>query len=246
MSDGNRRFADAAPAILKSAIEMGDRVGDSEQRWERAHQFLAWGVPWYLSALGGVLEIHDTLAAIPGFLQQLRTAIEVQAEVDETFPAGDFLALVDEMAARFRDQMPAQAALEAPPGTGAAGAAGAAGTTGGTESGKGQAAALDTRIAEEAFNIVRAAYRVGRNQFTSEQAGEAATWMLVAGASAFLRGLELGLGSARADVLKPRFFSRLRHELREQYVEVPGYSLKHFLDIAGSIGKKWVLLSTDE
>ncbi len=240
MSDWNRRFADAAPAILKSAIEMGERTGDPEERWQRAHQFLAWGVPWYLSALGGVLEIHETLIAIPGFLYQLRVAIEVQAEVDETFPAGDFLALVNEMAARFHDQMPAQPVPESSPGAGEKAAAGSA------ETGKGSADALDTRIAEEAFNIVRASYRVGRNQFPSDQSGEAATWMLVAGASAFLRGLELGLGSARAEVLRPRFFSRLRHELREQYVEVPGYPLKHFLDIAGSVGKKWVFLATDE
>jgi hypothetical protein len=240
MSDWNRRFADAAPAILKSAIEMGERTGAPEERWARTHQFLAWGVPWYLSALGGVLEIRETLVAIPGFLYQLRMAIEVQAEVDETFPAGDFLALVDEMATRFRDRMPAQPDAASSPEVDKKTEAGPA------ESGKSPAETLDIRIAEEAFNIVRASYRVGRNQFPPDQSGEAATWMLVAGASAFLRGLELGLGSARAEVLKPRFFSRLRHELREQYVEVPGYPLKHFLDIAGSVGKKWLFLATDE
>ncbi len=236
MSDWNQRFADAAPALLKSAIDMSAHLMASEERWAQAHNLLAWGVPWYLSALGSVLETGQTIAAIPGFLYQLRIAVEVQGEVDETFPTERFLALVDEMANRYRDRFPAQVALEIPPGDEERTAAPALQPS----------PDFELRVAEEAFNIVRASYRVGRNQFSPELAGEASTWMLVSGASAFLRGLELGLGQAGADLHRPRFFSRLRHELREQYQEMPGYPLKHFLDIAGSIGMKWVQLSTDE
>ena len=235
MSDWNQRFADAAPALLKSAIDMSAHLMSSEERWEQAYNLLAWGVPWYLSALGSVLDTRQAIAAIPGFLHQLRLAVEVQGEVDETFPLSRFLALIDEMATHYHDHFPGRTALEAPPSD-----------EGEDAPGSRSAADLDLHIAEEAFNIVRAAYRVGRNQFSPELAGEASTWMLVSGASAFLRGLELGLGRAGADLHRPRFFSRLRLELREQYVEMPGYPLKHFLDIAGSIGMKWVQLSTDE
>lgn len=239
MSDWDQRFADAAPALLKSAIDMSSHLMVAEERWAQAHNLLAWGVPWYLSALGSVLETGRAIAAIPGFLHQLRVAVEVQGEVDETFPTPRFLALVDEMAARYRDRFPLRAALEAPPVEKEGGARSTAPSFEPSPD-------LELHIAEEAFNIVRAAYRVGRSQFSPESAGEASTWMLVSGASAFLRGLELGLGREGADLHRPRFFSRLRQELRDQYQEMPGYPLKHFLDIAGSIGMKWVQLSTDE
>ncbi|MFC1500663.1 hypothetical protein ACFL6T_06590, partial [Candidatus Zixiibacteriota bacterium] len=71
----------------------------------------------------------------------------------------------------------------------------------------------------------------------------AATWILAMASSTFLHAFDITYGEERAARLHPAFFSRLRHEIREQYEEIPGFPLAHFLDIASSIGKKWLQLS---
>ena len=68
-------------------------------------------------------------------------------------------------------------------------------------------------------------------------------WALAALRACALRaGRRFAVSSRILD--RPLFFSRLRHELREQYQEIEGYPLSHFLKIAASIGKKWLQLTT--
>ena len=107
------------------------------------------------------------------------------------------------------------------------------------------AESIENQIAEVAYNIVRVAFTVGDNQFKPEAAGEAATWIFAMASSSFLRGLEIGMGEEEAILCRPGFFSRLHHELREQYQEFQNYPLSHFINIAGSIGKQWMQLSTE-
>jgi len=226
-------FSDAAPEMLDGALHMGHKLGGPGFQWKVSGYFLNWCLPWYMAALQNALGADVVRKLMPVFLEELQKAIKTRAEIDPEFPVEDCLGLADEISesylAGIMDRRePGVAEADQP-------------TRGKAE----DVDAVENQIAEVAFNIVRVAYRVGSNQFKAEEAGEAATWILAMASSSFLRGLEVSLGEERAAQHRPGFFSRLRHELREQYEEFPGYPLSHFLNIAGSIGKKWMQLSTE-
>jgi hypothetical protein len=171
---------------------------------------------------------------MPVFINELQKAIESRAEMDPEFPAEDFSGLVNDIGESYVE------------GIAESGDEGIV-TAGRQEEGEAErdAESVDNLIAEVAYNIVRVAFTVGDNQFKPEAAGEAATWIFAMASSSFLRGLEIGMGEEEAMLCRPSFFSRLHHELREQYQEFQDYPLLHFINIAGSIGKQWMQLSTE-
>lgn len=233
MNDWEKIFSETAPGILNGAIQMGQQLGEANFRWEVSKYFLGWGVPVYLAALQNALGSDETGALIPAFLEQLESAIHLRAEEDAFFPEEEFLQLVEGI-------RNSEIWLHAPSveERGTAAEEEAAG-----ERREGNIP-IEFLVAETAYNIVRVAFTVGKDQFAGPARGEAATWILAASISSFLRGLELNLGEETAERFRPGFFSRLRHELREQYREIEGYPLSHFLDIAASIGRKWLQLTT--
>jgi hypothetical protein len=234
MNDWDRIFSETAPGILNGAIQMGQQLGEAGYRWEVSKYFLGWGVPVYLAALHNALGQEEAGALIPAFLGQLESAIRHRAEQDDLFPENEFLLLVEsirnnqlwlESAGEEDEEEQADQESEIP------------------KRPEGDIP-MEFLVAETAYNIVRVAFTVGYDQFQQDDRGEAATWLLAASSSSFLRGLELSLGEEEAERVRPGFFSRLRHELREQYQEIEGYPLSHFLEIAASIGKKWLQLTT--
>jgi hypothetical protein len=237
MNNWDRIFSETAPEILESAIQMGERLGARGYRWEVTKYFLGWGVPLYLEALKNALGSSEASTLIPEFLGKLDDAIQTRPPGEESFPADELLSLVEEI------KQSQATELEEAAGAGGSSADAEAGDKG---AGKDTEETLEYQIAEAAFNIVRVAFTVGRSQFSAKAAGEAATWILASSCSSFLRGLEVNVGEEDAELLRPGFFSRLRHELREQYEEIAGYPLSHFLEIAGSMGRKWIQLSTDD
>jgi len=219
--------------MLDGALHMGHKLGGPGFQWKVSEYFLNWCLPWYMAALQNALGTDAVRKLIPVFLEELQKAIRTRAEIDQEFPVEDFLILADDISESYLagimdGREPGAAEADQP----------TMGMAGGVDG-------VENQIAEVAFNIVRVAYRVGSNQFKTEEAGEAATWILAMASSSFLRGLEVSMGEKEVALYRPGFFSRLRHELREQYEEFPGYPLSHFLDIASSIGKKWMQLSTE-
>ncbi len=260
MPDWDRIFGNTAPEMMEGAVDMGRKLGGAGFRWQVTGYFLTWGVPWYVEALRNALGREKAREVLPDFFEKLRQQIVEKAAEENTtaqlsagspddpgteagletgagqsqnmpgevFPAEEFLSLVKRMEA---------AALDESAGRGVPEAAGEDETVGHMSSEE-----LENHIAETAYNIVKVAFTVGPASFPNEQAGEAATWILAVASSSFLHGLELGFGAA-AERLRPGFFSRLRHEIREQYQERTDYPVTHYLDIAGSIGRKWLQLS---
>jgi|GEM_PF-2814367 len=251
MPDWDRIFGNTAPEMMEGAVDMGRKLGGAGFRWQVTGYFLTWGVPWYVEALRNALGREKAREVLPDFFEKLREQIvERAAEEDatsspseapggisggqdmpgETFPAEEFLSLVTRMEAAALDESSGRGVPEAVPEA--------------NEEAVGHLSPedLENHIAETAYNIVKVAFTVGPASFPDEQAGEAATWILAVASSSFLHGLELGFGAA-SERLRPGFFSRLRHEIREQYPESPDYPVTHYLDIAGSIGRKWLQLS---
>ena len=219
---------------------MGHQLGESEYHWEVSKYFLGWGVPVYLAALTNALGEDEASALVPDFLRELEAAIHARSAVDDQFPEDEFMELVESIRqqkvwlaevaggeAKEADGQPATGATSRP----------------GLKKPKAEEEPLDFRMGEAAYNIVKVAFTVSRDQFGPETVGEAATWILAGGSSAFLKGLEVGMGEEAAERNKPSFFSHLHHELREQYEEIEGYPLNHFLEIAGSIARKWLRLN---
>lgn len=232
MPSWEKIFSDAAPEMLDGAIHMGEKLGGPGFQWKVSGYFLNWCLPWYWVALQNALGTEAVKSLMPVFIDELQKAIHARAEVDPDFPADDFRGLVDDIGESYMESVAGDREPAAEPGLQISDIAG-------------QADSVENQIAEVAFNVVRVAYSVGRYQFKYEEAGEAATWIFAMASSSFLRGLEISLGEEKAAKYRPGFFSRLHHELREQYDELPGYPLSHFLNIAGSIGKRWMQLSTE-
>jgi len=232
MPSWEKIFSDAAPEMLDGAIHMGEKLGGPGFQWKVSGYFLNWCLPWYWAALQNALGTEAVKSLMPVFIDELQKAIQARAEVDPGFPAGDFRGLVDDIGESYLEsvagvvEQAVDTDLPAPETAD-------------------QADSTDNQIAEIAYNVVRVSYSVGRNLFGPDEAGEAATWIFAMASSSFLRGLEISMGEERAAKYRPSFFSRLRHELREQYEEIPDYPISHFLNIAGSIGKKWMQLSTE-
>lgn len=232
MPSWEKIFSDAAPEMLDGALHMGEKIGGPGFQWKVSGYFLNWSLPWYWAALQNALGTDAVRTLMPVFIDELQKAIKTRAEVDPEFPIDDFSGLVDDIGESYLE------------GIAGGSDAGAAADYQAADRVK-DADSIEDQIAEVAYNVVRVAFSVGRNQFGAEEAGEAVTWIFAMASSSFLRGLEISLGEEKAARHRPGFFSRLRHELREQYEEIPGYSLSHFLNIAGSIGKKWMQLSTE-
>ncbi len=242
MPDWDQIFGNTAPEMMEGAVDMGRKLGGAGFRWQVTGYFLTWGVPWYVEALRNALGREKAREVLPVFFEKLREQIAERAgEVDtgavggtpgfgdEIFPTEEFLSLVRRMETAAMDESTGRGVPEDQ-------------AAAGEEMRRLSPEDLDNRIAETAYNIVKVAFTVGPASFPDAQAGEAATWILAVASSSFLHGLELGLGTA-AERLRPGFFSRLRHEIREQYQEIPEYPVTHYLDIAGSIGRKWLQLS---
>lgn len=231
MPDWDKIFSNAAPEMLEGALQLGEKLGGPGYRWQVTGYFLNWSIPWYLSALLNALG-HDALKELmPDFMNEMRKQIQNRAMLDPEFPANEFLTMLDDLGARSMDELIGRGATDSPGGSST------------SAEGEQDIAIPEDHVAETAYNIVKVAFTVGKNQFPPEHAGEAATWILAMASSSFLRGLAVSLGEEMATLYHPGFFSSLRHELREQYEEFPDYSLSHFLDIASSIGKKWLQLS---
>lgn len=233
MPDWNRIFSDTAPEMLEGAIQLGEKLGGPGYRWQVSGYFLNWSIPWYMAAIRNALGRDAVRELMPEFLDQMRKQVESRAVIEPDFPVEEFLGLLNELGEQGMDELIGRGLPEGAEGTAIA------------ESGPEALTEMENHIAETAYNIVSVAFGVGKNQFPTTATGEAATWILAMASSSFLRGLEVGLGEERAARYHPGFFSRLRHELREQYEEIPDYPLSHFLNIVGSIGKKWLRLSVE-
>lgn len=235
MSSWEQIFSDAAPEMLDGAIQMGEKLGEPGYNWKVSGYFLNWCLPWYWAALQNALGDNVVKQLMPVFINEFQKAIEARVEIDPEFPAEDFSGLVDDIGDSY---------VEGIAGSGGEGI-GADLPQVEEEDTETDAESIENQIAEVAYNVVRVAFTVGSNQFKPEVAGEAATWILAMASSSFLRGLEIGMGEEEAMLCRPGFFSRLHHELREQYQEFQNYPLSHFINIAGSIGKQWMQLSTE-
>lgn len=233
MPDWDRIFSDMAPEMLEGAIQLGEKLGGPGYRWQVSGYFLNWSIPWYMAAIRNALGRDAVQELMPGFLDQMRKQVENRAMIEPGFPVEEFLGLLEELGEQGMDELIGRGLPEGSEGSAI------------TKSDPEALTEVENHIAETAYNIVNVAFGVGRNQFPPAVAGEAVTWVLAMASSSFLRGLEVGLGEDRAARHHPGFFSRLRHELREQYEEMPDYPLSHFLNIAGSIGKKWLQLSVE-
>ncbi len=235
MSSWEQIFSDAAPEMLDGAIQMGEKLGGPGFQWKVSGYFLNWCLPWYWAALQNALGDSVVRQLMPIFLNEFQKAIEARVEIDPEFPAEDFSGLVDDIGDSY---------VEGIAGSGYEGKV-ADRPQAEEEVTEKDAESIENQIAEVAYNVVRVAFTVGNNQFKPEAAGEAGTWIFAMASSTFLRGLEIGMGEEEAMLCRPGFFSRLHHELREQYQEFQDYPLSHFINIAGSIGKQWMQLSTD-
>jgi hypothetical protein len=233
MPDWDRIFSDMAPEMLEGALQLGEKLGGPGYRWQVSGYFLNWSIPWYMAAIRNALGRNAVKELMPEFLNQMRRQVQNRAMVEPGFPADEFLGLLDELGEQGMDELIGRGLPEGAEGTALA------------DTSPEALAAMENHLAETAYNIVRVAFGVGKNQFAGALAGEAATWILAVASSSFLRGLGVGLGENAASRFHPGFFSRLRHELREQYEEIPDYPLSHFLNIVGSIGKKWLRLSVE-
>jgi hypothetical protein len=234
MSGWEKIFADAAPEMLDGAIQMGEKLGGPGFQWKVSGYFLNWCLPWYWAALQNALGGSAVRQLMPVFINELQKAIEARAEIDPDFPVEDFRGLVEDIGESYVESIAGddEGLISSRPQED-------------EEDVEEEEESIENQIAEVAFNIVRVAFTVGRNQFKPEAAGEASTWIFAMASSSFLRGLEIGMGEEEAMLRRPTFFSRLHHELREQYQEFKNYPLSHFINIAGSIGKQWMQLSTE-
>jgi hypothetical protein len=240
MSDWNSIFGQTAPGLLEGALQMGHQLGESEYHWEVSKYFLGWGVPVYLAALTNALGEEEASALVPDFLRELEAAIHAHSAEDDQFPEDEFIDLVESI----RQQKVWLAEVAGGEANDAdAPSVAVSSHRPGLKRRKPGEEPLEFRIGEAAHNIVKVAFTVSRDQFSPETVGEAATWILAGGSSAFLKGLEVGMGEEEAERSKPSFFSHLHHELREQYEEIEGYPLNHYLEIAGSIARKWLRLN---
>ena len=235
MSSWEQIFSDAAPEMLNGAIQMGEKLGGPGFQWKVSGYFLNWCLPWYWAALQNALGDSVVRQLMPVFINEFQKAIEARVEIDPEFPAEDFSGLVDDIGDSYVENIS---------GSGDEGIV-ADRSQAEYEVTENNAESIENQIAEVAYNVVRVAFTVGDNQFNPEAAGEAATWIFAMASSSFLRGLEIGMGEEEAMLCRPGFFSRLHHELREQYQEFESYPLSHFINIAGSIGKQWMQLSTE-
>jgi len=231
MEDWDSIFPRSASGLLEAAVRMGHQVGEADYQWQLARHFLSWGVPVYLSALSNALGGDQAAALAPGFLDELETAIRERGTADPDFPMTEFLETANHL----------RSSLGPLPGAGAGEDRHPAGTAPG---GAPAEEPVDYKMAEAAHDMVKVALTMGREQFEEEAAGEAMTWILSMGCTAFLNGLAVGMGEESAERLKPSFFSRIRYELREQYEEVEGYPLSHFMEILASIGRRWIRLDS--
>ena len=235
MSSWEQIFSDAAPEMLDGAIQMGEKLGGPGFQWKVSGYFLNWCLPWYWAALQNALGAGVVKQLMPVFINEFQKAIEARVETDPEFPAENFSGLVDDIGDSYIEGIADSGDAGIVPDRPQAG----------EETTEKDAESIENKIAEVAYNIVRVAFTVGNNQFKPEATGEAATWVFAMASSSFLRGLEIGMGEEEAMLCRPGFFSRLHHELREQYQEIQDYPLSHFINIAGSIGKQWMQLSTE-
>lgn len=229
MPDWEQIFSDTAPEMLEGAIQLGEKLGGTGFRWQITGYFLNWSIPWYIAGLRNALGRDAVRELMPGFLDEMKKQVEKRGIIQPEFPAEEIINIIDDLGNQEMDELAGRGLPD--------------GEESGSESRLETLSEIENHIAETAYNIVSVAFSMGRNQFPEASAGEAATWILAMASSSFLHGLNISFGEERAARLHPAFFSRLRQEIREQYEEFPDYPLSHFLDIAGSIGKKWLRLS---
>jgi len=229
MPDWDQIFSDTAPEMLEGAIQLGEKLGGAGFRWQVTGYFLNWSIPWYISGLRNALGRDAIRELMPGFLGEMKREVEKRGALQSDFPSEELIGIIDELGNQEMDELSGRGLPEA--------------DEAGSESRLESISDIENHLAETAYNIVNVAYNIGRNQFAGSFSGDAATWILAMASSTFLHSFDLMFGEERAARLHPAFFSRQRHEIREQYEEIPDYPVTHFLDIAGSIGKKWLQLS---
>ncbi len=229
MPDWEQIFSDTAPEMLEGAIQLGEKLGGSGFRWQVTGYFLNWSIPWYIAGLRNALGRDAVRDLMPGFLEEMKKEVEKRGDIQSEFPSEEIINIIDDLGHQEMDELSGRGLPE--------------GEGSDTELRLQSLDEIENHIAETAYNIVKVAFNIGQNQFAGSFAGEAATWILAMASSTFLHAFDITHGEERAARLHPAFFSRLRHEIREQYEEIPDFPLSHFLDIAGSIGKKWLQLS---